>query len=159
MRPTFPKGYVKNPTAMLAWDQVVPKLVDAQTYWLCTVRPDGRPHAVPKWGVWVNERLYFDGSAETRHARNIAENPQVVVHLESGDEAVILEGICEPVETVGASLGKAVAQAYTRKYEARGYAPDPKQWDDGGLYEVVPTKVLAWTNFIDDPTKFVFEVD
>jgi nitroimidazol reductase NimA-like FMN-containing flavoprotein (pyridoxamine 5'-phosphate oxidase superfamily) len=156
MRPTFPKGYVEHPTAMLTWDQVVSRLADAQNYWLCTVRPDGRPHAVPKWGVWVEQKLYFDGSPETRHARNIVKNPRVVVHLESGEKAVILEGVCEPVGTPDASVAEVVARGYTRKYEGRGYAPKPTQWDEGGLYVVTPFKVLAWTNFAEDPTKFVF---
>ncbi|MFZ2489838.1 MAG: pyridoxamine 5'-phosphate oxidase family protein [Anaerolineae bacterium] len=34
----------------------------------------------------MNDHLYFDGSAETRHAKNIATDPQVSVQLESGDE-------------------------------------------------------------------------
>jgi hypothetical protein len=32
----------------------------------------------------------------------------------------------------------------------------PDQWDNGGLFEVTPQTVLAWTKFTDDPTKFTF---
>lgn len=156
-RPLFPEGYVRNPTAILSWHEVEPRLVEAQNYWLCTVRPDGRPHAIPKWGVWIAGRLYFDGSSQTRHARNIVENPRVAIHLESGDEAVILEGYCRPLPGPGKALGEQVAREYARKYAERGYAPEPTQWDAGGLYEVTPCKVLAWTSFADDPTKFVFD--
>jgi len=157
MRPIFPEGYVENPTALLSWKQVVQRLIEAQNYWLCTVQPNGRPHVIPKWGVWVADKLYFDGSAETRHARNIAKNPQVAVHLESGNEVVILEGHCAMLSKPGAQLGEQVARAYTRKYTEQGYAPEPTQWDAGGLFEVTPRMALAWTSFANDPTKFVFD--
>lgn len=155
MRPHFPKGYVEYPTSLLAWDEVVPRLVDARNYWLCTVRPDGRPHAMPVWGVWTDNRLYWDGSPETRHARNLVGNPNIAVHLESGDQVVVVEGVCSSAPKPAAALGELLAREYTRKYE--GYAPEPTTWDAGGLYVVTPHKVLAWTNFIDDPTKFLFE--
>jgi hypothetical protein len=29
------------------------------TYWLATVRPDGRPHVMPILAVWVNGMLFF----------------------------------------------------------------------------------------------------
>jgi nitroimidazol reductase NimA-like FMN-containing flavoprotein (pyridoxamine 5'-phosphate oxidase superfamily) len=157
MRPVFPKGYVERPKGLLAWEQVERRLAAAKTYWLCTVRPDGRPHAVPKWGVWVEGGFYFDGSAETRHARNLVQNPQVVVHLESGDDVVIVEGTCAPVGAPAPALAEAVADSCVRKYAEHGYAPEPDQWDEGGLYAVAPRKVLAWTRFTDDPTKFLFE--
>jgi len=65
---------------------------DAVCCWLCTVRPDGRPHAVPKWAVWANGMIYFDGSAERRHARSLALSPAAVIYLEGGEQAAIVEG-------------------------------------------------------------------
>lgn len=157
MRPTFPQGYVEHPTGILTWGEVLPRLVDAKNYWLCTVRPDGRPHTIPKWGVWVGGGLYFDGSLETRHARNIAVNPEVGVHLESGDEAVILEGRCVVLPRPGMDLAEDLAQEYARKYAAHGYAPEPTELNEGWVFAVTPRVVLAWTSFTEDPTKFVFE--
>lgn len=154
MRPHFPPGYVQNPKTLLAWDQVMSRLVDAVNYWLCTVRPDGRPHAMPVWGVWTADRLYWDGSPETRHARNLARNPHIAVHLESGEQVVVIEGVCHPAPKPDAALAQYLAEAYTRKYE--GYTASPDTWDEGGLYVVTPQTVLAWTSFVDDPTKFVF---
>jgi nitroimidazol reductase NimA-like FMN-containing flavoprotein (pyridoxamine 5'-phosphate oxidase superfamily) len=156
-RPHFPEGYVDAPKALLTWDSVEQKLAGSKNYWLCTVRPDGRPHAVPKWAVWVDGKLYFDGSPQTRHARNLAENPHVALHLESGDEAVIVEGTGQAAPRPAPELGARLAQAYAAKYATFGYSPQPNQWDQGGLFEIVPHTVLAWTRFTDDPTKFVFE--
>jgi hypothetical protein len=157
LRPRFPEGYVDHPKALLTWKRVEEKLAAARNYWLCTVRPDGRPHAVPKWGVWVDDMIYFDGSPETRHARNIRRNPSVTVHLESGDEVVIVDGIMRASPRPSPELGKKLARAYAAKYAGLGYAPRPDQWDGGGLYEVIPQTALAWTKFTDDPTKFILE--
>jgi hypothetical protein len=157
-RPEFPEGYLpKEPEAFLTWAHVEQKLGGALHYWLCSVRPDGRPHVVPRWGVWVDGKLYYDGSPETRHARNIAENDQVNLHLESGEEVVIMEGVAGAILKPPTSLAAKVALAYAAKYAARGYAPQPDQWDDGGLYAFTPHKVLAWTEFNRDPTRFVLE--
>jgi hypothetical protein len=156
-RPHFPKGYVDKPKKLLAWSEVEGQLSTAIHYWLCSVRPNSRPHVIPKWGVWVNGRFYFDGSPETRHARNLADNPHVAVHLESGEKAVILEGTAREVSHPAPELAAKVAQVYKAKYAALGYAPQPDQWDNGGLFEIVPHTVIAWTNFTEDPTKFIFE--
>jgi nitroimidazol reductase NimA-like FMN-containing flavoprotein (pyridoxamine 5'-phosphate oxidase superfamily) len=156
-RPHFPQGYVDNPKALLEWGEVEKRLAEAIHYWLCSVRPNGRPHVVPKWMVWVKGRLYFDGSPETRHAQNIAENPHVAVHLESGAEAVIIEGTAQAIQKPAPDLAAKVAQVYRTKYAALGYAPQPNQWDNGGLFEIIPATVIAWTRFTEDPTKFIFK--
>src|SRR5581483_11367565 len=93
-RPLMPEGYGVPETeeGLLPWSWAVERLERARNFWFSTTRPDGRPHAMPAWGVWLDGALYFEGSPETRRARNLAANPALVVHLESGDEVVILEG-------------------------------------------------------------------
>src|SRR6185436_16146554 len=156
-RPHFPQGYVDQPKKLLAWSEVEERLSEAIHYWVCSVRPNSRPHVIPKWGVWVDSRFYFDGSPETRHARNIVDNPHVAVHLASGEKAVILEGTAHAVPRPSPELAEKVAQAYKSKYAALGYAPQPDQWDNGGLFEIVPHTVIAWTSFTQDPTKFILD--
>lgn len=156
-RPHFPRGYLVSPTVLLAWEEVERRLVEAHNYWFCSVTPGGQPHAVPKWGVFVEGKIYVDGSPQTRHFRNVAQNPNVTVHLESGDQAVIVSGTCRAVGKPPAETAAAVARAYAAKYSGEGYAPEPSQWDAEGLYEVVIASVLAWTRFTDDPTKFTFD--
>ncbi len=156
-RPQFPPGYVDNPQKTVAWEYVVQRLSESKNYWLCLVRPDGRPHAIPRWGVFVEDKFYYDGSPETRHARNIMENPHVALHLESGDQALIAEGNSAPVGKPAPGLTAKIAAAYSAKYASFGYSPKPDQWDQGGLYVFTPKKILVWTNFIEDPTRFVLE--
>lgn len=155
-RPHFPKGYVENPKATLSWDYVTEQLTSAKNYWLASVHPDGRPHVVPRWAVYVDGKIYYDGSPETRHARNLTTNPQVTLHLESGDQALIVEGASKEFGKPPLELAEKIAAAYCAKYTQFGYSPKPNQWDEGGLFVFTPRKVLAWTNFMDDPTKFTF---
>jgi nitroimidazol reductase NimA-like FMN-containing flavoprotein (pyridoxamine 5'-phosphate oxidase superfamily) len=154
-RPRFPEGYLENPKSMVPWSYVEQRLAAAKNYWVCSVRPNSNPHVIPVWAVWVDGCIYFDGSPETRHARNIASNPNIAVHLESGDDVLIVEGTTQMLQTVAQELGKKVAQAYSAKYAEMGYSPQPDQWNSGGLFQVRPQTVLAWTKFTDDPTKFV----
>ncbi len=156
-RPHFPKGYVDNPSGLLTWEQVEARLAETRQYWLCSVRPNDRPHAIPVWGIWVNSHIYFDGSPETRHARNIALNPFVNLHLESGEKVVIMEGSAREIRP-GKELAIRIAQSYSAKYASLGYSPEPASWDGGGLFEIEPHVVIAWTSFMDDPTKFIFPV-
>jgi nitroimidazol reductase NimA-like FMN-containing flavoprotein (pyridoxamine 5'-phosphate oxidase superfamily) len=155
-RPTFPPGYVDKPVSFLTWDWVAAQLTESKHYWLCSVRPDGRPHVVPRWCVYLDGKIYYDGSPETRHARNIENNPHVSLHLESGSEAIILEGTAAPAGKPSPELGKRLSQAY-KKYKEMGYAPKPDSWDEGGLFVFTPRQCIAWSNFTKDPTKFLFE--
>jgi nitroimidazol reductase NimA-like FMN-containing flavoprotein (pyridoxamine 5'-phosphate oxidase superfamily) len=154
-RPKFPKGYVDHPTSEVSWEHVEERLSDSLNYWLCSVYPNGRPHAVPRWGAWLDGCLYYDGSAETRHARNLEQNPNVTLHLESGNDVVILEGISKPVSRPDPAFARRLSQIYRKKYESEGYAPKPTQWDEGGLYVFTPRQCLAWTRFFENPTKFL----
>ena len=156
-RPQFPKGYVDNPKSTVSWEYVAQRLSESKNYWLCSVYPDGRPHSIPRWAVFVEGKIYYDGSPETRHARNIAANPNVSLHLENGDQAIIAEGTAQPAGKPVPALAEKIAAAYRAKYAPFGYAPEPNQWDEGGLFEFTPRKILAWTSFMDDPTKFLFE--
>jgi hypothetical protein len=155
-RPKFPRGYVDNPTSEVPWEYVEKKLVESKHYWICSVRPNGRPHVVPRWAVYLDGKIYYDGSPETRHARNIVENPYVTVNLEDGQKAIILEGKSLPAEKPSKKLAQRLSDAYRVKYADEGYAPEPTQWDVGGLYVFTPSQCIAWTVFFENPTKFVF---
>jgi nitroimidazol reductase NimA-like FMN-containing flavoprotein (pyridoxamine 5'-phosphate oxidase superfamily) len=156
-RPIMPDGYgvPENDEGLLDWGFVDQRMRDSLNYWISTTRPDGRPHATPVWGVWVDGRVYFDGSPATRRGRNLAANPAVSVHLESGSEVVIVEGQALP-KRPERSLAERLAAEYARKYANQGYSPEPDQWDQGGLYEVDPQIVLAWGEFPKSVTRWVF---
>jgi len=156
-RPKLPQGYADNPVSYVDWEWVAAQMNDAKHYWMCSVRPDGRPHVVPRWGVFIDNKFYYDGSPETRHAQNIMENSQVSLHLESGSQAVIMEGSSKPAGQPDPEFAKKLAEAISGKYTSDGYSPKPDQWDEGGLYVFIPRQCIAWTVFYENPTKFISE--
>jgi hypothetical protein len=73
------------------------------------------------------------------------------------EDVIIVEGVAKASGKPASELAIQIAQAYSQKYADRGYAPQPDQWNEGGLFEIEPRTVLAWTQFTDDPTRFVLE--
>jgi hypothetical protein len=51
------------------------------TFFVATVRPDGRPHSAGVGAVWVAGALYFVSGPATRRARNLAANPACCVSV------------------------------------------------------------------------------
>jgi hypothetical protein len=50
------------------WDDARAGLDAAKTYWLTTVRPDGRPHATTIAGVWLEGAIHFVTGRSERKA-------------------------------------------------------------------------------------------
>lgn len=149
-RPHMPAGYgvPKDSAGMFAWADLREPLETAKTFWVATMRPDGRPHAVPLWGAWIDDAFYFEVSPETRRGRNLAQNPAVVVHLERDNLAIMIEGDAEVI-TPDAALDAKLGDTFEAKYR---YRPDSGQpW-----HIVRPHKVLAWEAFPTTPTRFSF---
>lgn len=157
-RPLLPRDYgvPQSEEGLLPWAHVTERLAAAKNYWICTTRPDGRPHATPIWGVFFEGRIYFDGSPETRRGKNLAANPAITVHLESGDYVVIVEGTTEQITPPDRAFAERLAATYAAKYADKGYSPGPETWDGGGLYRVTHQTVLAWTTFPADMTRWRF---
>ena len=153
-RPTMPHGYgiAKGSKDQMAWSDVERQLAKAKNYWVGTTRPDGRPHAMPVWGLWLDGVFYFSSEGGSRKARNIAANPQVVVHLESGDDVVIIEGTAERI--ADRALFAKVDAAYKKKF-GMGLGGIP---GDVGVFAVRPKVVFAWRerDFPKSATKWRF---
>jgi hypothetical protein len=108
--------------------------------------------------VWVDGVIAFEAGPRSRRSRNIAANPDVVVHLESGDDIVIVEGVAEEMIRPDPAFAARLLAAFDAKYGSRyDYVYSPANWQDGGLYLVHPRKVLAWSGFdIQDATRWTF---
>jgi nitroimidazol reductase NimA-like FMN-containing flavoprotein (pyridoxamine 5'-phosphate oxidase superfamily) len=159
-RPQMPEGYgvPESAEGLLPWSFARAILDSALLYWVGTTRPDGRPHAVPIWGVWLDDAFWFEGGPDTRRGRNLATNPAIAVHVERGDDVVIVEGNAQHLAHPAPALATRLADAFGTKYEPKNYRPDPASWDEGGLYCVEPHVVLAWSHFPADCTRWHFPV-
>lgn len=153
-RPHMP-GYGILPadegSGLLPWSLVDEQMAAARNYWVASSSPDGQPHAAPVWGLWQADVFFFGTGAHSRKGRNLAENPAVVVHLESGDDVVILEGEVQRVRDE-AQL-KELDKAYHAKYGLSMIV------GDSPIYGLRPSRVLAWreSDFPGSATRWVFE--
>ena len=136
------------------------RLRAAMNYWVGTTRPDGRPHAAPVWGVWLDDALWF-GTAGQK-ARNLAAHPYAVVHLDSADDVVMFAG---PVDAVrDAEAIDRPAEAFRAKYvDGESGAPFdvyPALGADPVLYRVQPETGWAWLEgaFVNANTRWTFDV-
>ena len=89
-----------------------------RTYWLATVRGDGRPHVRPIIGMWMEGAFYFISGERTAKGRNLAREPRCSVvtgttTLPSLD--LIVDGVASMV-TDEATL-RSVIEAFRTKME------------------------------------------
>ncbi len=113
----FAPGYGIKPASegeLLAWSWAEERLTASRGYWLATVRPDGRPHLSPIWGVWVADSFCFGCSDESSKARNLRASPRAYVSVESTFEPVAVEGIVEPI---AGEMRDDYRRAYQAKYD------------------------------------------
>ena len=75
-RPHMPGyGLPKGTKGLLPWGWAEQRLKKSHNYWITTVRPDGSPHTMIVWGLWLDGRFYFSTGRQSRKARNLAANP------------------------------------------------------------------------------------
>lgn len=82
----------------LPWGWAAERLAPCRNFWVTTVDPRHRPHSMPVWGVWSedDQRFFFSCAPSSLKARNLAENPNVVVAIDDTVEVVSVEGVATP---------------------------------------------------------------
>ncbi len=149
-------GVPESDEGMVPWNRVDQRLGEARTYWIATSGPEGRPHAVPTWGVWIDLTFYTEGGG--RKVRNLRANPSVVLHLESGEDVVIVEGETTEISRPQRALFDRIDAAYAAKYDYKPSdnlsGPEDVPYLEGGLFAVRPRVIFAWSQFPADVTRF-----
>jgi len=90
--PVAEKMLSTDDATVTPWAEVQERLTDGGTYWLATVRSDGRPHLVPVGAVWLDDALYFTTGQGTRKEKNLAHNSHCVLTLSSRGFDLVVEG-------------------------------------------------------------------
>jgi nitroimidazol reductase NimA-like FMN-containing flavoprotein (pyridoxamine 5'-phosphate oxidase superfamily) len=138
----------------MSWAWVDEQMTRARNYWVCTVRADGRPHAAPVWAIWYEGVLYFSSSRLSVKGQNVARDPRVSIHLESGDDTVIFEGLLQ--ELSDPALYTKVRVAYNTKYnmDAMTAIPDANNI----TWYLQPLSAMSWreADFPNTATRWSF---
>src|SRR5262245_24690216 len=114
-RPNMPGyGLKTDRKNLLPWKWAKERLTQARNYFLATVRPDGRPHVMPIWGVWIGDAFYFSTGKTSVKGRNLAKTPNCVLCPGDADEAVVVEGTATVVRDK--NILSRFARQYYKKY-------------------------------------------
>jgi nitroimidazol reductase NimA-like FMN-containing flavoprotein (pyridoxamine 5'-phosphate oxidase superfamily) len=124
----------------IQWNKIDIWLQGFRSIWISTTRPDGRPHSVPVWYWWDGEHIYF--AAGGQKAKNIASQPEVIIHGGDGDDALILEGTAALVND--SAERERVNQAYMQKYVDPHSGARAEIHDGDSLYRVDVRRVMIW---------------
>ncbi|MDQ6659406.1 MAG: pyridoxamine 5'-phosphate oxidase family protein [Chloroflexota bacterium] len=105
--------------SIIAWTQVRERLEEdagiSPTHWLATVRPDGRPHVMPVWVVWVDDAFCFVTGATTRKRKNLTRNAHCVITVASSGLDLVVEGQAKRVSE------EARLQRIAEAYRSQGW--------------------------------------
>lgn len=115
---TLDQRYGESDAIPMAWQGAEGALTSAELYWLTTVRSDGRPHCTPLLAVWHEGALHICTGPDEQKARNIYNNPQVLVitgrnELHGGTD-IVLEGTA--VRVIDDDQLRDLASAWEDKY-------------------------------------------
>ena len=147
-------GYGLGP---LKWDRVIESLDKTRnlgpedalgTFFVTTIRPDGRPHVMPVGIVWDDGKFYLVSGAGTQKSKNLAHDPHCVVSVSAPGTDVVAEGEAriirdedelKRIATLFSDWGPQVRDgALWHEYSAPSAGPPP--WD---VYEIRPTTIYA----------------
>ena len=140
---------------LLTWAWAEQQLARSRNYWLATVRPDGRPHVMPVWGMWNEGAFWFSSSNASRKTRNLGGNPRCTVTTEDAANPVVLEGVASRVTDIQ-SLTR-VLEWENAKY-GTDYSIDMLDPAANACFRVRPTWAfgLQAIDFTGSPTRWEF---
>ena len=136
----------------IPWSRAVEQLDagSAKSFWLSTVRPDGRPHVAAVGALWLDGMLYFTSGPQTRKSRNLDRNPACVFSVSLPNLDLVIEGTAVRVTdqdtlqrlaqhyAAGGWPARASDGAITAEYSAPSAGPPP--WF---LYVVRPVTAIG----------------
>jgi hypothetical protein len=136
----LPKGYGSFEPFTIesapGWDEFEPRLEFARNYWVSVCDLAG-PHSVPVWGIWSDLSFIFSSDPASRKGRAIAAGSPCQMHLESGDDVVIVSG---RIEMLPADMLLKFLDAYEEKY---GVLIDPAD-PSSAIYRLIPERAMTW---------------
>ncbi|PZG38799.1 pyridoxamine 5'-phosphate oxidase [Spongiactinospora gelatinilytica] len=138
-----------DPATVKPWAQARRCLESAPKAWLSTVRPDGRPHAMPVLVVWVDDAACFATRPASRKARNLGGSGHCVLTAATPDLDLVLEGVAARVPD--AAGRRRIADAFAAEYQWHFALRGDAAYDDGlpgspeyVFYRVTPARAFGY---------------
>ena len=143
-RPHMPDyGVDTSSWAPLPWTWALQRLLVNRNFWVVTVSAQGRPHALPVWGVWDDDenRFAFSCGPRSRKARDLEENAQMAIMTDDTVECLSLEGRAAPVRD--AARQEMWIERYLAKYRPMSADLSAEFIRQNLLFEFRPDRAFA----------------
>lgn len=127
---------------------------DAPTVSVATLLPDGSPHVVPLWFVWLEEAVYVSCRADSRVHRNLVRDPRVALSVDRGRtwpelDGVLIRGEAEllaPDHPGSKRATSAWFEKYRSSLAGSGFAAYTEQVAEPVLFRVRLDRVSPWSH-------------
>jgi len=119
-----------------------------------TVSPDGGPHVVPLWFVWLDDAIYLTCRLNSRVQRNLARERRVAITLDRGQAwteqaGCVIRGEAETLSQEDAGVKQALS-AWFEKYRTElsgfGFAAYARQVVEPVVLRVRPDRLATWVH-------------
>ena len=156
------EGFSEPGAAARPWAEVAEVLSNSETFWLSTVRRDGRPHVTSLPAIWLDGVLYFCAGSHEQKAKNLQSNPRCILTAGANQFRigldVVVEGTAARV-TSPAQL-QPLAAIWKSKLDWDFQVTDGGFRDPAGrtglVFGVKPAKVLAFGKSPYSQTRYRF---
>jgi nitroimidazol reductase NimA-like FMN-containing flavoprotein (pyridoxamine 5'-phosphate oxidase superfamily) len=127
------------------WPEARRALEDAGTYWVSTVRSDGRPHVTTLIAMWHGDALYFSSGPAEQKSKNLERNPHCVLTTGSNrlDEGLDLVVEGEAIRVTDEARLRVLAEAWEAKYGS-DWPLAGSQDDPDHVFEVTPVTAFGF---------------
>jgi len=117
------------------------------TIWLCTVRPDGRPHAVVVWFLLDGQDILIFSKPNNQKLRNIENNSNVLLALDDtkgGSQPLAIEGTAVLVKDGSVSTAMpAYAEKYAEKFAQYNWTGESMAQEYSEPIRITPTRLIG----------------
>ncbi len=127
---------------------------DVPVVHLATLGPNGTPHVVPLWFVWLQDAIYVSSRRWSRAHRNLERDARATLQFDRGRAwtelaGLIVRGTAEILRTEEPSAKHAMS-AWFEKYrgELTGtqFGVYAEQVSEPVLFRVVPERITGWSH-------------
>jgi nitroimidazol reductase NimA-like FMN-containing flavoprotein (pyridoxamine 5'-phosphate oxidase superfamily) len=142
-------------SGLLPWAEAERRLLASHDYWCATVRPDGWPHVMPVWGVWLDGTVWFSSAVGSRKVRNLDAEQRCTLTTDDARDPVIVEGVAERV------ADPAVIRAFLAAVNAKYGSALPEEFLDPAVNATIAVRpvtvfALSGADFTGSPTRWRF---
>jgi nitroimidazol reductase NimA-like FMN-containing flavoprotein (pyridoxamine 5'-phosphate oxidase superfamily) len=121
-------------------------LREQRTVRVATVGPDGIPHVVPLWFVWLGGAMFLNSTLGNPTVENVLREGQAAGVVDDGEAYDVLRGA---VVTGAAERADddprlpEVERAWSEKYLGGGELPY-RRWHNRVWLRIVPERIASW---------------